>query len=111
MHYPQKENFKFQFRASIFDISSVEVPKGQGHHMTRNKLAIVSAGAVAALIFGTSPAAAYLDPGTGSMVLQSVIGAVVGALIVLKLYWHRIKMFFSPKEGDKSDKNNSLDGD
>lgn len=34
-------------------------------------------------------ALAYLDPGTGSALLQGVIGAVAAIGIVLKLYWHR----------------------
>jgi hypothetical protein len=32
---------------------------------------------------------AYLDPGTGSMVLQLVLGGVVGLLAIAKLYWRR----------------------
>lgn len=78
--------------------------------MTAIRFAIVSAGALAILTAGTTPAAAYLDPGTGSMILQSVFGAVVGALIVVKLYWQRVKMFFAPKSADKSKKGNAADG-
>lgn len=42
-----------------------------------------------------SPAFAYLDPGTGSMVLQAILGviAVVGATI--SVYWQRVRAFFS----------------
>ena len=43
-----------------------------------------------ALGFG-SPAYAYLDPGTGSMILQILLGGVAGALVIGKLYWHRLK--------------------
>jgi hypothetical protein len=39
-------------------------------------------------------AEAYLDPGTISMVLQGVIGAVAAALVAGKLYWHKIKSMF-----------------
>ncbi len=42
----------------------------------------------------TSPAYAYLDPGTGSMLLQMLLGGVAGALVVGKLYWHQVKTFF-----------------
>ena len=38
---------------------------------------------------------AYLDPGTGSMLLQALIGAIAGAGIVIRLYWDKIKGFFS----------------
>ncbi len=37
---------------------------------------------------------AYIDPGTGSIILQAIIGAIAGAAIAAKLYWHRIIRFF-----------------
>ena len=37
---------------------------------------------------------AYIDPGTGSLVFQVLVGAVVGALVTAKLYWQRLKAFF-----------------
>ena len=40
-----------------------------------------------------APAYAYLDPGTGSMLLQLLLGGFAGVLVVGKLYWHRIKAF------------------
>jgi len=42
-----------------------------------------------------SDAYAYLDPGTGSLVIQMLIGALAGIGITLKVYWHRIKEKFS----------------
>ncbi len=42
----------------------------------------------------TAPAYAYLDPGTGSMLLQLLLGGVAGALVIGKLYWARVKSFF-----------------
>ena len=41
-----------------------------------------------------NPAYAYLDPGTGSIILQLLLGGVAGALLVSKLYWHRLKSVF-----------------
>jgi hypothetical protein len=41
------------------------------------------------------PAYAYLDPGTGSIVLQGILGGVVALTVTLKFYWHRIRSFFS----------------
>ena len=43
----------------------------------------------------SSPAAAYLDPGTGSIILQGALAAIAGAIVVLKLYWMRLKSFIS----------------
>ena len=36
---------------------------------------------------------AYLDPGTGSMLLQIILGGVVGLLVAGKLFWHQILVF------------------
>jgi hypothetical protein len=41
-----------------------------------------------------SPAQAYLDPGTGSMILQIILGGVAGLLVAGKLYWARLKEIF-----------------
>jgi hypothetical protein len=34
---------------------------------------------------------AYLDPGSGSFVLQLILAAIVGTLFVLRSYWTKIK--------------------
>ncbi|RMH18985.1 MAG: hypothetical protein D6696_11815 [Acidobacteria bacterium] len=41
------------------------------------------------------PAYAYLDPTSGSMFLQMIVGGIAGVAVALKLYWHRILGFFS----------------
>ena len=38
----------------------------------------------------TSTAHAYLDPGTGSMILQVLLGGVAGLALAGKLYWHKL---------------------
>ena len=43
----------------------------------------------------SADAYAYLDGGTGSMLLQLLLGGAVGLSAVAKLYWYRIKSFFS----------------
>lgn len=53
--------------------------------------------AIAALLMLTAPAHAYLDPGTGSILLQGLIGAVAGALVVIKLYWARVVAVLRPR--------------
>ncbi|MGI9353488.1 MAG: hypothetical protein ACR2O3_18155 [Rhizobiaceae bacterium] len=42
-------------------------------------------------ILSTSNAYAYLDPGTGSILLQGLIGAVAGGLFIAKVYWAKFK--------------------
>lgn len=38
-----------------------------------------------------SQAYAYIDPGTGSILLQGLIAAIAGIVVTGKLYWSRIK--------------------
>ena len=43
------------------------------------------------ILYGFSQSAfAYIDPGTGSIFLQLMLGGIAGAVVVLKLYWHRL---------------------
>lgn len=37
-----------------------------------------------------APAFAYLDPGTGSAILQGILGALAVLVVTAKLYWHRL---------------------
>ena len=36
---------------------------------------------------------AYLDPGTGSLIIQMAIGALVGGLVVAKVFWKKLTSF------------------
>ena len=49
----------------------------------------------------------YLDPGTGSIILQAVIGVAVGGLFAVGIFWSRVKSFFknlfSRGEKDETD--------
>ena len=38
----------------------------------------------------TGPACAYIDPSSGSMILQGVIAAIAAILVTAKLWWHRL---------------------
>lgn len=46
-------------------------------------------------IIHTSPAHAYLDPGTGSIILQGLLAGIAAAMAAAGLYWARLKNFFS----------------
>lgn len=37
---------------------------------------------------------AYLDPGTGSYLLQMVVAGLIGGLFAIKVFWKKIKSFF-----------------
>jgi hypothetical protein len=46
---------------------------------------------------------AYIDPGTGSYILQLIIAAFVGVSFTVKLFWKRIKKFLWPKKAEKTE--------
>ena len=44
---------------------------------------------------------AYLDPGSGSMILQAIVGGVAAVAVVSKFYWRRFLGFLGiRKKGD-----------
>tara|TARA_B100000767_G_C19764685_1_gene536938 strand:+ start:2211 stop:2411 length:201 start_codon:yes stop_codon:yes gene_type:complete len=42
----------------------------------------------------TSSAHAYLDPGTGSIILQAIVGAFAAFFTTLYIFWEKVKIFF-----------------
>jgi hypothetical protein len=55
------------------------------------------------VLLAERPAEAYLDPGSGSMLLQVLLGGVAGVAVIAKLYWGRLLSLFGirrdpPKE-------------
>ena len=53
-----------------------------------------------ALAAAPATAYAYLDPGTGSMLVQSLLGALAAVLVFGRTAWARIKRIFR-REGGK----------
>ena len=53
----------------------------------------------------------YIDPGSGSYLIQMIIAAVLGALFYFKSIWWKIKSFFTKNkpEEDSSDKEEDND--
>ena len=43
---------------------------------------------------------AYLDPGTGSLIIQAVVAVLAGAAVAITSYWQKIKTFFGRKSGN-----------
>ncbi|MFH2204196.1 MAG: hypothetical protein ABIJ96_13840 [Elusimicrobiota bacterium] len=50
--------------------------------------------AVSIFLAGALPAHAYLDPGSGSMYLQLLLGGLAGIGLVLKIFWGNILEMF-----------------
>jgi len=64
---------------------------------------IVSAQSLTAIILGPlGKAQAYLDPGSGSFIIQLVIGVLLGGAVAMRAYWSKIKDFFSRNKTEDS---------
>ena len=55
----------------------------------------------------------YLDPGSGSILIQLAVGAVLGAGVLIRVFWKNIKAFFSGKkvEDDSIEDPTAIDYD
>jgi len=58
------------------------------------------------LVLVVGDAVAYLDPGTGSMLLQVILGGIAAVGVAIKLYWHKLRAAFGmAKKTDPEDKS------
>jgi hypothetical protein len=55
--------------------------------------------------------ALYLDPGSGSFILQVLLAALLGGGFAIKAYWKKIKRLFSKNPPDESAVDESDDED
>ena len=46
---------------------------------------------------------AYLDPGSGSFILQLLIAAILGGAFLVKAYWRKIVSFFRSRFSGRED--------
>jgi len=60
-----------------------------------SKIAIALVGVAMA-----TPSYAYLDPGTGSVILQSLLAGIAVAMGLLRFYWHQFKIFLGNLMGN-----------
>jgi F0F1-type ATP synthase assembly protein I len=52
---------------------------------------------------------AYLDPGSGSFLLQLLIAGLLGAALVLRTQWSKIKKFFNRKNAKEETEDEDSD--
>lgn len=50
-------------------------------------------------------AEAYLDPGTGSMMLQVILGGIAAIGVAIKLYWHKLRVYLGVGKKEKAEDN------
>jgi hypothetical protein len=63
----------------------------------------ISALVATVLALWTAPAYAYLDPTTGSILLQGLLAGIAGVMVVGRLFWTRVKAFFRRLMGRHSE--------
>ncbi|MEO6547252.1 MAG: hypothetical protein ABIN94_04610 [Ferruginibacter sp.] len=51
----------------------------------------------------------YLDPGSGSYLLQAIIAAVLGGLVFFKNFWTKVKSFFVRPKPESSVQEDELE--
>ena len=51
----------------------------------------------------------YLDPGSGSMIIQLLLAALLGAGAMIAIYWRKIKAFFTGKKVNLPDDDDTED--
>ncbi len=62
--------------------------------MKNNSKLIISLSAPFLLMLFANQAYAYLDPGTGSMMVQALLAAVAAVSVSIGLFWRRLLLFF-----------------
>ncbi|KPL71941.1 hypothetical protein ADM99_09190 [Leptolinea tardivitalis] len=55
--------------------------------------------------------ALYLDPGSGSFILQVLLAALLGGGFAIKAYWKNIKKIFVKSSPEESDEEEETDED
>jgi hypothetical protein len=51
----------------------------------------------------------YLDPGTGSFIIQILLAGLLGLGVAVKVYWNKIVKFFNRNENDTLDALDEID--
>ena len=54
------------------------------------------------IVFYTKPVFAYLDPGTGNIILQAIVGAIAAGATFISVYWQKLKNFFRKNKKEKN---------
>ena len=75
-------------------------------HRTSTVLAVATLGLLIA-----APSHAYLDPGTGSIILQGLLAGMAVGIGLLRRYWQQFKYFLAKQTGRSSDHDNDREPD
>ena len=78
-------------------------PKEIIHVGSSRPIRVVCLAGVIALLF-PADAFAYLDPGSGSLIFQTVVATLAGVAYGVRVYWGRIRGWFGKGPSNGSDK-------
>ena len=66
--------------------------------MKRRRQRIFVPAIAAIVLFAAAPADAYLDPGSGSMLLQLLLGGIAGLAVIFRLYSQKLLAFLGQRK-------------
>ncbi len=52
---------------------------------------------------------AYLDPGSGSFILQLIVAGALGSALAIKAYWSKIVAIFRKSDSEQEDDQEGID--
>ncbi len=61
------------------------------------------------LLLTVSSAHAYIDPGSGSIILQALIAALAAGTVFIKIYWHKLLVLLGIRKKTEIDNKQNLD--
>ena len=57
------------------------------------KVVLISSCIVTSSVLYPSSAFAYLDPGTGTIIMQAILAAITSTILFLSVFWLKVKRF------------------
>jgi hypothetical protein len=79
------------------------------HHSTAST-ARWRLGILLAALLSARDAHAYLDPSTGSMILQGIIGGMMAGLFIVRRQWSQLKGWFSRRRATDGESSQASAG-
>ncbi|MCY1437187.1 hypothetical protein D9M71_533390 [compost metagenome] len=70
---------------------------------------VVVASVLTAFLLMPCQAFAYLDPGTGSIIIQGIIGAIAASIVVIRAYWERLRKVLRIRSKKESTETSNKD--
>ncbi len=83
---------------------SLQINLREDKKMNRNTIPEILVIVMLVTVIFVEPTYAYLDPVTGSIIIQSLIAGIAVVGYIIKKRWYQLKNIFSKKKDDNDDK-------